>query len=347
MGRRTLVLIIAIVLAGVSAFAIWRYLTTIEDTVKADITEVTVYRATAFIDTGTEGTEASEFIEESTALRETVVFEESAILCLGPVERTEGEDPNEVGCPDNPRDLNALLDGKVAAGPISEGQLITSDQFVTPAELTAISLSESIPQGKVALSIRPTEVAAVGGFVRPGDRVNLVASASLSVTSFLEILKDPELRELVLGIAPTEPPPEPGVEEEPPAEPGAEEEEQDTLTQFAETQAAQVDFTQTILQDVEVMAVGADTITSPLGTGLEPQGAQVVVLELTPQQAEQVEFARQYTNVALMLLPADVPYTPFESKGVIVSDIFSLVDRLQEEFASLQEEVEAAGGTGS
>ena len=92
---------------------------------------------------------------------------------------------------------------------------------------------------------------------------------------------------------------------------------------------------------VEVIAVGDDTLPNRTGTGLTPVGEQVIVLEVTPEQAELIEFARQYTQVAMALLPSDVPYTPFESSGVTVDDLFTLIDRIEAQ-------VEAAlGGTGN
>ena len=103
---------------------------------------------------------------------------------------------------------------------------------------------------------------------------------------------------------------------------------------MAETLPGSVDFTQTVLQDVEVLAVGADTRPSPLGTGLEPAGSQIVVLEVTPEQAEKIEFARQYTSVALSLIPSgeDTVYSPFDSRGIVIDDLFSLIDRIREQF---------------
>lgn len=330
MGRRTLVLIIAVALGVVSGFAVLTYLTGIEDDIKQDITEVVVYRPTEPIVTATPYEEVQVTIEESTALRSNVVFEGSTIFCTGPVDRTKGEDPQQFGCPDNPSGMDATFEGRVAAGPISAGQLMTADMFVTPAELNSVSISESIPAGKVAISVRPDDVATVGGFVRPGDKVNIVASASLQINTFLDILQNPDLRDLLLGSdfgQPTD-----GFASIPEESPDGEgEEASDPLADYAAAFPAELDFTQTILQNLEVLAVGEDTRPSPLGTGLTPQGTQIVVLEVTPEEAEQIEYARQYTTVSLMLLPKGVPYTPFESRGVLVDDIFNLVDRIQEE----------------
>jgi hypothetical protein len=198
MGRRTIVLVIALLLAVVSGFAIWSYLSSVESDIRADISEVRVYRTTEIIVAGTPGSESKGLIEEGFALRESVVFEGSTVLCLGPSPANEGGDPNEVDCVENPRDLNATLDGNVAAGPISAKQVITTDQWVSPAEIADISLSESLEQGKVAIAFRPDEVSAVGGFTRPGDRINLIASSSVQISTFLSVLEDPLLRDLLL-----------------------------------------------------------------------------------------------------------------------------------------------------
>jgi Flp pilus assembly protein CpaB len=327
MGKRSLVLIIALALAAVSAFSVWQYLTTVEDEARAEVQEVVVYRATQLIATGTPVTEAEVFIEESTALVEAVAFEGSQIVCAGPTETSDA--PLDV-CGRNPR-LESVLDPiNVAAGPISAGQLITADMFVPPNLLTDIKLSESIPQGKVAISFRPTEDEAVGGFVRPGDRVNLIASASIDLSSSTQLLEDPELRQLLLGeesvVTATTQPPTGGET----LDTG----DEDAVTRLAQALPGAIDFTQTVLQDVEVLAVGPDTRPSPLGTGLTPAGGQIVVLEVTPEQAEKIEFARRYAAVALSLIPSgdETTYTPFEARGIIVDDLFTLIDRIRQQF---------------
>jgi Flp pilus assembly protein CpaB len=338
MGRRTIVLVIAIALAAVSAFAVWRYLTTVESDIRADIAEVQIYRATELIEAKTPGEDAQPLIEQALALRENVVFEGSTILCAGPKPENEGQDPNLYGCPENPSDLAATLAGKVAAGPVSAGQVVTTEQWVELAAFEDVSLSEEITQGKVAIGIRPEDVAAVGGFVRPGDRVNLIASAVLEIKAFLAVIQDPELRELLFGTAAEAAPAFPTDTTE---TGGTAQTGEDATTSLADTFPDDLEFTQTILQDLEVIAVGDDTAPNRTGTGLTPVGTQVIVLEVTPQQAEQIEFARQYTSVALALLPSDVPYTPFESAGVVVDDLFTLIDRIQAQLEA------ALGGTGN
>jgi Flp pilus assembly protein CpaB len=329
MGRRTIVLVIALLLAAVSGFAIWRYLSSIESDIRADIAEVRVYRTTETIERGTTGEEAKPLIEEGRALRESVVFEGSTVLCIGAAPQNEGGDPNQVGCPENPSDLNATLNGNIAAGPITAKQVITTDQWVSPTEIADISLSESLEQGKVAVAFRPDEVSAVGGFIRPGDRINLMASASVPINQFLSVVSDPELRALVLG----------GAFDQSAA--SAPDDQGDTIAELAATLPGSMDFVQTFLQDVEVIAVGPDTLPARIPTGLTPQGSQIIVLQVTPQEAELIQFAKDYSSVSTMLLPADVPYTPFDSVGVIIDDLFTLVDRIQ---AQLEDTL---GGTGN
>ena len=194
MGRRSLVLIIALALAAVSAFSVWQYLSNVEDEVRGDVQEVMVYRAMELIDTGTNVVEIEPLIEKSTALVESVVFEGSQIACDGPTETSNA--PLDV-CGRNPR-LESILDPiNVAAGPISAGQLITADMFIAPNLLSDVKLSESIPEGKVAISFRPNEENSVGGFVRPGDRVNLVASVAIDLTAVDSPLRRPRATQAV------------------------------------------------------------------------------------------------------------------------------------------------------
>lgn len=321
MGRRTLVLVIAVALAAISGYAVWQYLSSVGDQAAAEFSEVEVYRATEQIVAGTPGEEAQALIDTSTALRNQVVFEGSTVLCTGAVGENANKDPNEFGCPENPKDLNVVLDGKLAAGPIAAGQLITSGSFALGSELQQ-ALSDSIAPGKVAISISVDTSTASGGFIRPGDNVNILASAALSPLSFLEVISNDELRDLLVEAGAT-------TEEAAEAAPPAEGEDQPTgPTNLAGAIPSSFDVTQTILQNVQVLAVGADTRPAPLETGLEPLGG-VVVFEVTPLEAEQIEYARQYTSIALSLLPKNGDYVPYDAQPVVVDDIFGLLDRIQ------------------
>lgn len=336
MGRRTIVLVVALLLAALSAFAVFNYLSSVEDDIRGDIVEVKVLRATRTIAQGTPGNQAEAAIAESTALAVNVVFEGSTIMCTGPV---NADDPADI-CVNNPGNLGDALNGKVAAGPISAGQLITPQMFISPVELTSVSLSESIAEGTVAIAFRPSDVAAVGGFIRPGDRINIISSATVNIAQTLQFLTDPDLRQLLadagFGVPfadlPLPDPVEPDFPVVPPEDPDVPVEEPvDPLTAFVNLLPTSFAFTQTVMQDLEVLAVGADTRPSPLGTGLSPQGSQIMVLEVTFEQAEKIQFIQNNTSIALMLLPSEFPYTLKESIGVIIDDIFDVTTRIEQE----------------
>jgi Flp pilus assembly protein CpaB len=322
MGRRTLVLVIALALAAISGYAVWQYLTSVEEDAAAQFSEVEVYRATEFIASGTPGEEARPLINTSTALRQRVVFEDSTVLCTGAVGDNANKDPNEFGCAQNPSDLNLVLDGKIAAGPISAGQLITTRSFAASRDLQQ-KLSDSIAPGKVAISISVDTTTASGGFIRPGDNVNILASASLSPLNFIEIISNDDLRDLLVEAGAT-------FAEEPLEEDTGVVTEPTGPTNLAGAVPSSFDVTQTILQNVQVLAVGSDTRPAPLDAGLEPL-AGVVVFEVTPQEAELIEYARQYTSIALSLLPGGSEYVPYDSQPIVVDDIFGLLDRIEAE----------------
>ena len=334
MGRRTLVLVIAVALAGISGYAVWQYLTNVEGDLRSDIAEVVVYRATDVISAGEPGAESRDRIEESTALREQVVFEGSTIVCTGATGENADGNPNEFGCPNNPRDLDAVLDGTVAAGPIAAGQLIASTSFAETRDLQQ-RLSDAIAPGKVAIAVQVDNVTSSGGFIRPGDNVNILASASLAPLEFLEVISNDELRDLLV-LADTGVTPEAGdgtsPEDGPPVDTGP--------SNLGNAIPTSIDVTETILQNVQILAVGPDTRPAPLDTGLEPAASVTIVFEVTPQQAEQIEYARQYTTVSLSLLPTG-DYVPYDAQPVVVDDIFGLLERIQVELGLV------SGGTGN
>ncbi len=327
MGRRTLVLAIAVALATISGYAVWQYLSSVESDIRSDIAEVVVYRATAPIAAGDTGSDARSRIAKGTALREQVVFDGSKILCLGGAGTNAEKNPNEFGCPNNPSDLDVTIDGRVASGPIAVGQLIAANSFSDTRDLQQ-RLRDAIAPGKVAISISVDDVSSAGGFIRPGDNVNIIASATLAPLDFLEIVSNDELRDLLVTVDSTDTGADTGTD------PGASSPVEGSAAtgpqNLAPAVAGQYQLTQTILQNIQVLAVGPDTRAAPLDTGLEPSGSGVVVFEVTPQQAEQIEYARQYASVTLSLLPSG-DYVPYDSQPIVVDDIFGLLDRIQTE----------------
>jgi len=321
MGRRTLVLVIAVLLAAISGYAVYQYLTSVEDDIRADVEEVIVYRAASPIPVKTPGPEAAPFIVESTALREYVVFEGSTILCLGGAGEAANQDPEQFGCPRNPSDLASVLDGKVASGPIATNQLIAQSSFVD-VSVTETRLNESLAPGKVAIAVSFDEVQSAGGFIRPGDNVNIIGSTSLSPFDFISMVSNEELRDFFFVDAATE-------AEVPEVDPTPGEEE--TPNNLLAALPTSYDVTETIFQEVQVLAVGANTRPAPQAVGLVPVGGQIIVFEVTPQQAERIEWAATYSALTMTLLPSDGTYLPYDAQVIVVDDIYGLLDRISTE----------------
>jgi Flp pilus assembly protein CpaB len=336
MSRRTVVLVTALVLAVVAAFAVWRYLSSVEDQVRGDLEEVVVYRATEPIPAGTAGAEAADSIEQAPALVRDVVFPGSTILCTGPVDPDSAADPS--ACDDNPNDLNELLASGAAAGPISAGQMITEEMFVAADALDPNRLATDVPEGKMAAAMTPEEVGALGNFVAPGDRVNVLATLTFNVESLKQMLADPATRELLLqgAVLPdfltaaqtTETTTETGET--------ITEVSDDALARLAGALPDSVTITRTVLQNIPVLAVGQASVSNPQGVIGEvtedgqpaAAGDTSVVLEVLPTEAELLEFARRNGMLGLTMLPADGEYTELELPGATMDDVARFAERL-------------------
>ena len=303
MGRRTIVLIIAIILGGLAAWGIFAFLTNVEDDARQGLSEVAVFRATQFIDRGAEGDLVIGNFVESTEIEE--LLPDNSIT-------TEAQ-------------LRDVLTGRVARGPISNGQIVTTDLWAD-AEEEVGSLSELIAPGKQAIVVRPDEVKAVGGFVRPGDNVNIIVSAELSRQATIDLLKNPIGREL-LGVTdlfddftdllPPETAPE--VIEQ-------------TLDEFADAIPETVRIAFHALQDVEVLAIGSAARGGPSAedvagedetviAGVEAVGTQLLTLEVGSADAEKVVFIFDFLNPWLTLTSSAAPFEAFDTSGTTIDEL--------------------------
>lgn len=295
MGRRALVLVVALLLAGVAAFAIFRYLRGIEEDIAAGQEQIPVFRAIQAIAEGTEGNVILQ--------GENVLYEES-------IEQKEDLPADAITTAE---ELNSVLSGRVAAGPVSANQVLTRNQWV---QLTVeiVPLAEQIPEGKQALTISPGIIEGVNGFVEPGDRVNVIVSVDI------------EFR--LTALAQT---PDFGIPAEPTGGEEATTEEEQQIVQY----------TRYVLQGLPVLAVGrairpdedapqtvsvdgqaatADGAAVEGEAAAEPEVTAVYTLEVTPEQAERLVYALRNGNVYLTLVPAD--FVEVETKGITIDTLF-------------------------
>jgi Flp pilus assembly protein CpaB len=286
MGRRALILIVALLLAGAAAFAIFQYLRGVESEITAGQERVTVFRAVQPIAAGQEGT---------------------AVLQGGPAFVLESFELNELlpdGAITTQEQLQATLSGKVALAPIPRNQLFTTGQWVTlTTQITP--LAELIGEGLQAITISPGSVQGVNGFPVAGDRVNVIVS--LDIEARLLPQEGP-----VIGI-PTEEP----------AEGEATEEQVVTVsyTRFV-LQGLPVIAVGRDVRPLPEDQQDPTTVTTVAGeTGAEPaEVSTVYTLEVTPEQAERLVFAQQNGSIYLTLVPLD--FVEVDTVGITIETLF-------------------------
>lgn len=301
MGRRAIVLLVALILAGLAAWAVWNFMQNVREAEREGLEQVTVFRAgLGGIAEGTEGS----IILGTLGAADAQIVESFDQLEDTPPDAIQTEE-----------ELRQVLTGQVAAGPISENAILTRGQW-TAITIDVRPLSESIGSGNQAITISTSDIQGINGFVEAGDRINMI------------ITIDIEFDLIPIEGAPTLPPPE---GEEP-----APEEEEETVTvtytryvlQGLNVLAAgrdirvEEDEDQTGQVDVETPAAGTDPATEGAeGQPAEQQGnSTVFTLEVTPDQAERIVYAFENGSIWLTLVPED--FVEVESDGVTINNLF-------------------------
>jgi Flp pilus assembly protein CpaB len=324
-GRRTIVLIVAVILGGLAAWGIFAFLTNVEDDARVGLDEVAVFRAGEFIDRGEEGDLVFDLFVEGTEIEE--LLPDNAITTLA--------------------QLQDVVLGRVSRGPISKGQVVTTDLWADAEEEVA-SLSELIEPGMQAIVVRPDEVRAVGGFVRAGDNVNILASTDLSRQATIDLLKNPIGREL-LGLTDLF---DDFIDLLPPD--FVDEQIEAAFDELAQAIPATVSISFTAMQDVEVLAIGSVARGGPSAEdvagedetpieGVEAVGTQLVTLEVSPVDAEKVVFIFDFLRPWLTLTSSQEPYEPVTTSGIVIGDIVGdILDRRTQELLGVELEEPAS-----
>ena len=151
-SRRTIILVAAIVVAALATYVLLNYVRGVEE--KAKPNPVSVYMISDEIKRGTPGVDV-----KSTLIKKAVI----------PAEYR----PDTVVA-----DLNEL-DGKVAVIDLKPNQILVQGMFVEGERLNT-SFKDKITGDNVAVALSFDTVRAVGGYIKPGDEVNLLMVDSLS-----------------------------------------------------------------------------------------------------------------------------------------------------------------------
>jgi pilus assembly protein CpaB len=150
MSRRMMGVIAAVVLGAVGTFVLVAYVRGAEDRAVAGERMVNVIVASSSIDSGT------------------------AAEDLGSVTKTERV-PEKVRSDGAITDLSEVK-GLVAATDLVPGEVLLKDRFASPGQVTKGVGEVKVPRGdmEVTLSLEPQR--AVGGLIKPGDRVVVIGT---------------------------------------------------------------------------------------------------------------------------------------------------------------------------
>ena len=288
-------LLVALVLAGLAAWAVWNYLQNVENEIVEGQEIVEVYRAGEAIAEGTDGAILlSDFNSGGTLI-------------------TQSEDQAEdvpVGAITTAEQLNQALTDRVAAGPIAAGSILNESQWAS-ITVNVVPLAEEIPSGKQAMTISTDNIRGINGFVEPGDRVNMIITIDIP-----EDLLPDELA----GIAEEPAAPEEGA-------PAGEVAAAVTYTRFVLQGLPVMATGRDIRPDEdapETVEVDPETTgdTTPEGEPVEEElgNDTTFTLEVSPEQAERIAYATENGSIWLTLVPED--FVEVETTGVTTLNLF-------------------------
>ena len=259
--------IAAVVFAAIAGILVWKYLNTADTRAARNKHLVTVMVAKSQIARGT-------LFDQ--ALSENL-FEAKQI--------PKDSLPPDVLTQQTDAQLLTVYKGKVANSDIFTGTPIVSDEFVQASQLVS-TVSGAIPTGKQAITVSLDQTHAVGGFVTPGDRVNMLinfpvidstgGSSTHKATAFLL----PGVKVLAVGASTILP-----------------------QSPSAGNSAAQT-------------AAGVTTTTQA-----QSQPSSLITLQVTPREAEQIVQATDVGTVWLTLDPPDFSPGKFQNPSEIVDEI--------------------------
>jgi pilus assembly protein CpaB len=150
-GRRTVLLIAALVVAALGTALVWMYANRADERAQADAEPVQVLVATADIGAGTSGAAISESASVALQTLPTSAVPTGALNDLTPV-----------------TDL-------VTLGPVFAGQVLLQQVFGTQQQSAG---GLTLPEGSLGISIQLGDPQRVAGFVKPGSEVALFTTAS-------------------------------------------------------------------------------------------------------------------------------------------------------------------------
>jgi pilus assembly protein CpaB len=152
-SRRTLILIAAVLVGAVAAYALWTYVGGIEDEANDNAERVQIYKIVQDIPKGTFGDEAflQGFIEQDDIAAE---YRPATAIT----------DPSQI-------------DGLVAISDLAANQVVVTNQFVTQQDSLS-TFSQLLKNNEVAVTVTVDQIRGVAGLLVPGDFVNILVTGA-------------------------------------------------------------------------------------------------------------------------------------------------------------------------
>lgn len=235
----------------------------------------------------------------------TTIVVASSDVPIGTTLTADMVEQQEVAVADKPAGaftLESEVIGRTVTAPLTRGQMLDATSFSTS---TVTFDPNVIDPGKGAIAVQVDQVTGVGTLIKPGDRVDVVLSMEEDQSA-----KNP----IVVEKAPTK-------EGQPPT----------TVHNFATVDDLLNNTTVKVLvQNLRV--VGSLLPPPPSQEGVQNQGttnnpslngqSQLVLLEVTPQQAELIRFTQLDGNLSLVLrTPADKDAAPVKTSGITLRQL--------------------------
>jgi pilus assembly protein CpaB len=151
----------AVVLAALAGVLVWKYVTNADTRAEKNKDLVTALVAKEKIPRGTVFNQAL----SDKLFREVKIPADSL-------------PPNRI-LPGTDQALLAIYKDKVASTDIFTGTPVVAEQFVQASQLVN-TVAGAIPKGKEAITVSLDQTHAVGGFLTPGDKVNIILNLSVS-----------------------------------------------------------------------------------------------------------------------------------------------------------------------
>lgn len=151
-NQRAIIIGVAAAIAAVAAFAAWRLLSTADERAQREAVLVDVFVATKDI---------PEDFPGERALDEQYIKKDQLPQRNYPAGAVQ--------------DIQSIR-GKLAAGTIRTGLPIVDTSFIDVREASS-SLSQKIGAGLQAVTVQVDRIKGVGGFVQPGDHVNIIVTS--------------------------------------------------------------------------------------------------------------------------------------------------------------------------